>query len=287
MKKEVKNFRCADNSNEPVNVDELLNAENGNAAGQNDLINGKFKSYEDLEVAYNNAQKKLTQTSQKLAELEKAMSNQQLSGIANNKNGSIDPGYLECQKKILLKYLPYCKNKNARSLNEFIAGLPSQLASQFGADLKGLKLAYQSKTKEAAKQKESQDKQAITQSVQEFEQQNMDKLEKPGKKLAFDFYKSFGQFSPEQAMAVLELTDKVISAHEAHKTLNQELNDENNLAKSKLTSSATSSSTPSKEGQHVFTRAEIKEMLRTPAGREKFLNVEKLIFDQMAKGLIK
>ncbi len=146
---------------------------------------------------------------------------------------------------------------------------------------------YKPKSKENAKQTEEHTQQAITQAFEEFEHKNSDELGKPGKKIAFDFYKSFGQFSPEQAAAVLELTDKVISAHEAQRVENQELDDENNFAKSRLTSIATNSSCPAAESQHVFTRAEIQEMMKTPAGREKFLKVEKAIFDQMAKGLIK
>jgi len=283
MKEDLKNVDRGDNSVEPAEVNRSGNAENDEIAGRKDLIKGKFKSYEDLETAYDNAQKKLTQTSQKLAQLEKMAE----SSKSQNSQFNPDAEYMQSQKNLLLKYLPYSRSKNARTLDEFVAGLPPQLASQLGADIRGLKSGYEAKAGELAKQKEEAKNQFITKSIQEYEQQKGDELLKPCKKLAFDFYKSFGQFSPEQANAVLELTEKVINAHETQKALDQQLADENNFAKSKLTSSASSSSSPGTEGQHVYTRAEIQEMMKTPAGREKFLKVEKVIFDQMAKGLIR
>lgn len=287
--KDEKKVESLDNSNEPEQVNVALNAENGDTAGEKNLIKGKFKSYEDLEVAYDNAQKKLTQTSQKLAQIEKKSTNSELKEKVAQQEPDFKANaeYMEFQKNLLLKYLPYSHNQNAASLNDFVAGLPPQLASQFGADLRELRSGFELKEKEAAKQREELQNKAITQALQEFEQHNTGELEKPFKKIAFDFYKSFGQFSPQDASAVLELTDKVISAYEAQRTLQQQFSDENNLAKSKLTSSSTLPSSPLTEGQHVFSRAEIQEMMKTPAGREKFLKVEKIIFNQMAKGLIK
>lgn len=285
--KEVKQVESSDNSIEPALFSGNLQADNSNAAGLQNLIQGKFKSYEDLELAYKNAQKKLTQAFQKLAEMQKNGNSQQPGSTSDQIDFGADPNYMNSQKQLLLKYLPYSSNKNAKSIQDFVAGLPPYFASQFVADLRELKSAHGQKLMNLDNKKEDFFKQATEQAFKEFEQENHEELGKSFKKIAYEFYKSFGQFTPQQAQAVLEITDKVISAYETEKALNQHLYNENNLAKSKLTSSATLSSAPSADGQHIFTREEIKQMMKTPAGREKFLKVEKLIFDQMAKGLIK
>lgn len=285
MKDEINKSLVSDNSQEPETE---LKANTENLTGKS-LIGGKFKSYEDLEAAYENAEKKLTQTSQRLAVLEK-----ELTKSSGNQQASIQPqniakdsAYIDSQKKLLMRYLPYSKNSNAKTLNDFIAGLPPQMASQLGADLRELKSDFETRTQKSNQQAEEEKKQAVVNAINNFEQQYKDELEKPTKKIAFDFYKSFGEFSPEQASAVLSLTDEIISAYETQQSLSKQLSDENNFAKSKLTSSATSSLTNAADSKHVYSRAEINEMIKTPAGREKFLKVEKIIFDQMAKGLIK
>jgi|GEM_PF-6512508 len=283
--KEAKNVESAGNFINPAMFSGNFQADNGNAAGLQNLIQGKFRSYEDLEIAYKNAQKRLTQVFQKLAEMQK---NGQAGNNYDqgNQGQGVGQDYLNSQKQLLLKYLPYSGNKNAKSIQEFIEGLPPSIASQFMADLKKLKSA-QGQKNGLNNNREDFLKQAAEQAFKEFEQENHEELGKSFKKIAYEFYKSFGQFTPEQAKAVLEITDKVISAYEAEKAINQNLYNENNLAKAKLTSSSALSSVPSTDGQHIFTREEIKQMMKTPAGREKFLKVEKLIFDQMAKGLIK
>lgn len=248
-----------------------------------------FKTVQELEQAYINAEKIISQLVQKLSELEKAASKAPASLLSKSQDSpqAENNTYLESQKKIIMKYLPYSKNQNAKNLQEFVAGLPQQLAMQLGTELKELKGDYDARKAKFQQQQDEEKKTELLKAIEAFEADNQEVIEKPGRKLALDFYKSFGMFDPENASAVLDLTDKIIAAYTEQQALNTEIQSENDLAKAKLTSSAAGRNSTLPDSKHVYTRAEINEMLKTPAGREKFLKVEKIIFDQMAKGLIK